>query len=219
MGNDRRPVPNAFWGAPNQFPDEAIIPGFRRFLQLYHDELVQVARKVLRVMALALGQPLDFFDRMTTLPTSVLRLLHYSPLQNQTTQVGAGAHTDYGLITLLLQDHVGGLQVLDPRDEEWLTVAPTKGALVVNLGDMMGRITRGEFKSTIHRVVSNTTQTRDRYSAPFFFNPNIDAEIVPIGGDTSDGTCEEVLDSFYRKAHFKSGDGRDGVDPKKVVTV
>ena len=148
--------------------------------------LVRLARHLLRLMALALGMPRAFFDALTTAPVSTLRLLHYWPLQNFKKEIGCGAHTDYGLVTLLLQDDVGGLQVLNQSKKnsngadggEWIHVPPIEGALVVNIGDMMHRWTQGVFKSTIHRVVN--TANVDRYSCPFFFNPNIDAQIVPI---------------------------------------
>jgi isopenicillin N synthase-like dioxygenase len=119
-------------------------------------------------MSIGLDLPRQFFDGLTTAPVSTLRLLHYWPLMDFKREIGCGAHTDYGLVTLLLQDDVGGLQVLNKLSGEWIHVPPIEGALVVNLGDMMQRWTSNVFKSTIHRVVN--VANVDRFSCPFFFN-------------------------------------------------
>ncbi len=218
MGNDLIPIDDESFGAENQLPPESELPGFRRWACRYHNVLVRLARHLLRLMARALGLPADFFDGLTTAPVSTLRLLHYWPISNFQKEIGCGAHTDYGLVTLLLQDDVGGLQVLNKLSGSWIHVPPIEGALVVNLGDMMARWTSSVFQSTIHRVVN--TANVDRYSAPLFFNPNIDAKVVPVlkaavkasaeksdnrdsdlaASEEEESTCGDILKSFYREA-------------------
>ena len=205
MGNQVGRIAGAF-GTPNRFPAEEQLPGFKAVMNRHHQTLSTLARQLLRYMALALGQPHDFFDKLTTNPVSTLRLLHYWPKSHSgnhsTTHIGAGAHTDYGLLTLLQQDSVGGLQVFNKHTSEWLKVPYVEGALVVNLGDMMERWSSKKFMSTIHRVIDHPE--RHRYSAPFFFNPNIDTPIQPMGmraaSPSSFPTCGDVLAEFYTKA-------------------
>jgi isopenicillin N synthase-like dioxygenase len=95
-----------------------------------------------------------------------------------------GEHTDYGLLTMLRQDSVGGLQVRTPSG--WLDAPPVPGSFVCNIGDMLDRLTGGRYRSTPHRVLPPTT--RDRLSWPFFFDPGLDADVRPVGrGALADG--------------------------------
>jgi isopenicillin N synthase-like dioxygenase len=92
---------------------------------------------------------------------------------------GVGSHADYGFVTLLLQDGVGGLEVLPPDADEWAAVDPIPGALVVNLGEMLEVATEGYLAATIHRVQAPPPGV-DRYSVPFFWSPRLDAVIEPV---------------------------------------
>ena len=92
---------------------------------------------------------------------------------------GVGSHADYGFVTLLLQDDVGGLEVLPPGTSRWLPVEPLPGALVVNLGEMLEVATEGYLAATIHRVQAPPPGV-DRYSVPFFWSPRLDAVIQPV---------------------------------------
>jgi len=130
-------------------------------------------------MALVLDRPRDFFDAVLTEPVATHRLLHYWPIKNFETQIGVGEHTDYGLLTVLKQDSVGGLQVLNAKDGYWVHACPIQNAFVVNLGDMLSRWTAGRFKSTVHRVVN--VSPNERFSVPFFLEPNMDLRIVEGG--------------------------------------
>jgi isopenicillin N synthase-like dioxygenase len=141
----------------------------------------QVADQVLQAFAIALQVPQDFFTTKHDQQNHTLRLLHYPPITQQPKpgQVRAGAHSDYGSITLLFQDRVGGLEV-QARSGEWILAPAIPDTVVVNTGDLMQRWTNHVFCSTKHRVMIPTDEriTRSRYSVAFFCHPNHDAEIV-----------------------------------------
>ena len=130
----------------------------------------------------------DFFAEPTTCGNSVLRLLHYPPTTGEGPRLRAGAHEDINAITLLLGAEEAGLEILD-RDGTWLAVNPPPGALVVNIGDMLTRLTNDVLPSTTHRVVnpSAARQSVARYSMPFFlhFRSDFMIETLPqcVGPD------------------------------------
>ncbi|XP_028080071.1 2-oxoglutarate-Fe(II) type oxidoreductase hxnY-like isoform X1 [Camellia sinensis] len=137
-------------------------------MEKYHREALEVAKAISRIIALALNLEVDFFDRQEMLgkPIANLRLLHYEGRVSDPMKgiYGAGAHSDFGLITLLATDDVFGLQICKDKDakpQKWEFVAPLKGAFIVNLGDMLERWSNCIFRSTLHRVVGNG---QERYS-------------------------------------------------------
>lgn len=158
---------------PNQYPN---IAGFTQAMNQHYSLTLDVGLRILKAMAIALNEAEDFFTQHFNLPISVLRMLHY-PSQTQATN-GAGAHTDYGCITLLYQDASGGLQVLNTHDE-WMDAPPVAGSFVVNIGDLMQRWTNDIYRSTKHRVAS-PTHGRSRFSMPFFVEPDFDTPIVTL---------------------------------------
>ena len=142
---------------------------------------LQLARKMIRIFALALDLPEDYFDAITTHPGADSVFIHYPGVQKEQSDnidVGIGAHTDIQCLTLLLQDMSGGLQVLS-QEGEWLDAAPIEGTLVVNIGDLLQRLSNNRFKSTVHRVYNR--QAASRYAMPFFlgFNPEAICSVVP----------------------------------------
>lgn len=146
------------------------VDGFRATCDEYFAAAMDAAHLVLRVVALALDLPEDWFTSKMVDNITYLRLLHYPPTSvepGEPDQPGCGAHTDYGLITLLAEDDVGGLQV-QRRDGEWLDVRTEPGQLVVNLADLLARWTNHRWVSTPHRVVRPLD--RSRYSIPLFVN-------------------------------------------------
>ena len=153
----------------NLWPAE--IPDFRRDLIGLYQALEALGYRLLRAIARHLGLADDFFDATVKDGDSILRLLHYPPVPAGASGVRAGAHEDINAITLLLGAEEAGLEVLD-RDGRWLAVNPPPGALVVNIGDMLQRLTNGVLPSTSHRVVNPAPERRgvSRYSTPFFLH-------------------------------------------------
>ena len=164
----------ALFRARNLWPD---LPGFRDTMLAYFDACHSLGRLLHRAFAHDLDLPEDFFEDKLDRPMAVLRLLHYppSPPAVEAGQLGTGEHTDYGCVTLLATDGVGGLEVRT-RAGEWLKAPHVPGAFVCNIGDCLMRWTNDVYVSTPHRVVSPSG--RERYSVAFFLDPNPDAEVA-----------------------------------------
>jgi isopenicillin N synthase-like dioxygenase len=152
------------------------IPGFRATVLAYYDAAWALGRHLHRAVAVDLGLDPDYFEEKLDRPLATLRLLHYPPRPASPApdELGAGEHTDYGNLTLLLTDEVGGLEVRR-RDGEWLSVPFAPGALICNIGDCLMRWTNDVYVSTPHRVVS--PPGRERYSIAFFLDANPDAVV------------------------------------------
>jgi isopenicillin N synthase-like dioxygenase len=166
--------------SPNVWPDE--VEGFRETFEELYASLEASGLRILSAIALHLGLPEQYFDATVLNGNSVLRLLHYPPISEAAEgEIRAAAHEDINTITLLLGAEEAGLQLL-AKDGEWKPVSPPPGALAVNVGDMLQRLTAGRMRSTTHRVVNpvGPAARRARYSMPFFlhFRPDflIDSE-------------------------------------------
>ncbi len=157
---------------PNQWPDE--VPALRSTALAYMDALSALGRRLAVALAEALGLLptwfLPHFDR----PTLFLRLLHYPEQPAEEGLFGSAPHTDYGFITLLAQDDVGGLEVRN-RAGDWIPAPPIPDTFVLNVGDILARWSNGRFASTPHRV--RNFSGRDRYSQPFFYDPSMDTVV------------------------------------------
>jgi isopenicillin N synthase-like dioxygenase len=162
---------------PNLWPD---LPGFRETVQAYDQAMQAFCRRFLRPLALGLGLPDDWFAPYFQQPTTFLRMLHYPPQPPDAPDdaFGSAPHTDYGFITVLVQDNSGGLQVRR-RDGTWLPAHPIPGTWVVNVADMLARWTNGRWQSTPHRV--KNLSGGNRYSIPYFFDMSMDSvvDVVP----------------------------------------
>ncbi|HCW60520.1 MAG TPA: flavonol synthase, partial [Sphingobium sp.] len=154
---------------PNVWPDE--MPEFKPVFANLYREFDRVGAELLSAIALYLGLPERWFDGPIDNGNSILRLLHYPPVSPQAPGIRAGAHEDINLITLLLGAEEGGLELKD-RDGNWLPVVPPPGALAINVGDMLQRLTNHVLPSTSHRVVNPPPERRghSRYSMPFFLH-------------------------------------------------
>jgi len=165
----------------NLIPDDEVLPGFRATIFDYMAAVTALGHRVLEGIALSLDLPAGYFaQRYTADPLILFRIFQY-PSRDVPAGVdarhGVGEHTDYGLLTLLRQDDVGGLQV-HTRDG-WIEAPPVPESFVCNIGDMLDRMTGGLYRSTPHRVALNTSG-RHRLSFPLFFDPDFDARIEPV---------------------------------------
>ena len=170
--------PDILTGKPyrgvNYWPD---LPGWRERMLAYFEHCLEVGRILHRGFALDLGIQEDFFAPLLERPIATLRLLHYPPQHGRQTRedAGAGAHTDYGNVTLLKTDGVPGLEVRN-RAGEWVAVPDIPGAFICNIGDCLMRWSNDIYQSTPHRV---RAPERERFSAAFFIEADPDAMIDP----------------------------------------
>jgi isopenicillin N synthase-like dioxygenase len=182
IGFDMDPAdPRVVAGEPfrgvNQWPD---MPGFRETMLSYYDAALDLGVRLSRAIALDLGLPEDHFDCAFHEPLAALRVLHYPPATGAAGEIGAGAHSDYGVVTLLMTDGEPGLQV-KPRGGDWMDVPHVDGAYVVNIGDCLMRWTNDIYVSTPHRVLP---PKRQRRSVAMFVeaNPDVVVEALPGTG-------------------------------------
>ncbi|MFF7975271.1 2-oxoglutarate and iron-dependent oxygenase domain-containing protein [Streptomyces sp. NPDC007905] len=162
---------------PNQWP--AALPELRTAALAWIAKLSAVAQRLLRELLTAIGAPADFYGPVFGEHAHPhLKLVRYPGSAGDGTDQGVGAHKDYGFLTLLLQDTVGGLQV-QREDGRFHDVPPLDGAFVVNLGELLEVATNGYLIATNHRVISPPGAT-ERFSVPFFYNPRLDARVEPL---------------------------------------
>lgn len=179
---------------PNQWPQEEALPEFRATIERYVDEMSTLARKMVGAIALSLGLPSDSLDRYFEQPTTFLRLLHYPTQPQEEGLFGSAPHTDYGFITLLAQDNVGGLEVKN-KAGDWVPAPPVPDSFVMNVGDILARWSNDQFVSTPHRVINRSG--RERYSQPFFFDPSMDETIEALSVCVPAGTSPKYEPVLY----------------------
>ena len=162
---------------PNQYP--ASVPDLEPTVLEWQREMDRVGRTLLRAVARALGQsPAVLEDWVSPHAEDTIKLVRYAPpVSPEEGNQGVGKHRDFGLLTFVLQDEVGGLEV--EKDGKLIDVVRVPGAFVVNLGEMLQLLTAGYFKATVHRVVSPPAGV-ERFSCIYFFNPRLDATLVPL---------------------------------------
>lgn len=165
---------------PNLWPEE--IAGFRDYGYGLYTALDQLGTRVLRALALHIGLPEGFFEDKTDSGNSILRPIHYPPITaDDIPNVRAGAHEDINFITLLVGASAAGLEVKS-RAGEWVPFTSAEDTIVVNIGDMLQRLTNHVYPSTTHRVVNPPGELarKPRYSVPFFLHPNPDVVLDPL---------------------------------------
>jgi isopenicillin N synthase-like dioxygenase len=158
------------------------VPDFKRWGYGLYQALDDLGSRVLRALALHIEQPENFFEDKTDVGNSILRPIHYPPIDDaiDIPNVRAGAHEDINFITLLVGASAEGLEVLSHG--QWLPITTEGDAIVVNIGDMLQRLTNHVYPSTSHRVVNppNENARKPRYSVPFFLHPNPDVVLDPL---------------------------------------
>ena len=199
--------PQSRFMAPNVWPDE--IAGFREVMEGFYASFEVCGRRILEAIALEIGEDATFFEPTVEQGNSVMRLLHYPPLAPGAPEgaIRAAAHEDINTITLLLGAEEAGLELLTAGGE-WLPVDPPTGALVVNIGDMLQRLTNGHLRSTTHRVLNPVGEAarRSRFSMPFFLHFRPDYLITPLARFVESGrppqppiTAEDYLQQRLRE--------------------
>ena len=171
---------------PNRWPSEP--PGFRDAVLDLYRHLDALGFQILGLIAQSLGLGANDFDEAAHLGNSILRAIHYPPVEHSVSPaVRAARHEDINLITLLIGSNEAGLEIL-ARDGSWVPVTSIPGTIVVNIGDMMKRLTNHVLPSTPHRVVNPPGEAarQPRYSIPFFMHPNPDYVIETLPSCISD---------------------------------
>tara|TARA_B100001059_G_C17818069_1_gene576511 strand:- start:282 stop:1262 length:981 start_codon:yes stop_codon:yes gene_type:complete len=181
-GPDDPDVKNrSYLTGPNRWPNKP--SKFKERVTKYADEMTKLCDRLTLIIMKSLGVEEIAYDNLFDRPTIWLRLLYYPPqILPDNDLYGSAPHRDFGALTVLAQDQVGGLQVQSPNGE-WLDVPELPNSFVVNVGNMLHRLSNGLLISTPHRVINKSG--KQRYSCPFFYDPNINAVIKPQGNQVS----------------------------------
>lgn len=175
-------INNSYLTGPNLWPEKP--PQFKQRVLRYSDEMTKLCSRLTFVIAKSIGITEEEYFNLFERPTIWLRLLYYPPQEKNIKKdtYGSAPHRDFGAITILAQDQIGGLQVQTPAGK-WLDVPQLPDTFVVNVGNMLHRLSNGLLISTPHRVINKTN--KERYSCPFFYDPNVNANIKPLGNQAS----------------------------------
>jgi isopenicillin N synthase-like dioxygenase len=201
------------------YPDNVVlneVPTFNAVTREIYKKLEDNGKHLLRAIATYLELPIDYFDKHVHNGNSILRGIHYFPIENPESiaddAVRAGAHEDINLITLLIGASADGLEVLT-RSNDWLPIKAHHSDIVVNVGDMLQRLTNNKLKSTTHRVVNPPRELMktSRFSVPFFLHPRSDMDLTSLDSCVddahpkaySDMTAGEYLDERLREIGLK----------------
>ncbi|MEZ4922209.1 MAG: 2-oxoglutarate and iron-dependent oxygenase domain-containing protein [Crocinitomicaceae bacterium] len=182
----------------NIFPSNDVIKDFEKVTQEVYQTFENTGRNLLRATALYLDLPENYFDDKIHNGNSILRLLHYYPVKDKSQippgAVRAAAHGDINLITLLMGGSAEGLQA-QTLDGQWIPVSPAEDEIVINIGDMLARLTNDRFRSTQHRVITPREESwlTPRYSTPFFLHPRSDMDL----------TCLETCITDENPKHYE----------------
>tara|TARA_Y100000034_G_scaffold136636_1_gene214279 strand:+ start:3042 stop:3923 length:882 start_codon:yes stop_codon:yes gene_type:complete len=189
----------------NNYPSKE----FKEVVEDLYSQLEKNAKIMLKALTKNLKLEEDYFDKMTDKGDSILRLLHYPPIGNNEdpNAIRAAEHEDINLITLLVAAEGKGLQILT-REGDWIDVETKKGEIVVDVGDMLSRITNNLLPSTTHRVVNGDQKENSRYSMPFFCHPNPEAILSVIdhlkdGNEEQDIKANDFLNQRLREIGLK----------------
>jgi|SRR5690606_7314496 len=193
--NEDDPLTNSY--PPNVWPEE--VPELRTFGVKAFEVLEQTGMRILSAIALYLELPEDYFDKKAEKGNSILRPIHYFPITDPNSipedAVRAAAHGDINLITLLMGASAEGLQILG-KNGQWISVTAKPDQLIVNVGDMLARLTNDRLKSTVHRVVNPPRELMKypRYSIPFFMHPRAEMDLTCLENCVSDEQPKQYED-------------------------
>lgn len=204
------------------------LPAFKEDIIVYWQAGLGLARELVHSFALALSLPEDYFDAKVSVPDASVAINYYPPMDTLPTtssdpeKVSIGSHTDFQLFTILWQDSVGGLQVLN-KEGEWINARPIEGTFVINIADYMQRITNDKYVSTVHRA--KNLSGRERISMPLFFGFNLNETCGVLPSCWNDENpkryeeigCREWVELRVRAMH-KTGKETELVDGQKWVS-
>ncbi|WPG98488.1 Hypothetical protein R9X50_00127900 [Acrodontium crateriforme] len=189
-----------FLRGPNQWPD---LPEelFRRPLENYYQHMDKLGKNLLEMLAIGLGHDISVLDTFTREPVMNLKLLHYPPhISKNDRQFGAGEHTDFGAITMLMQQPgKDGLEVYYEPMKGWLSVSAVEDVFVINMGDLIHKWSNGRYKSTLHRVVNKSGD--ERYSIPCFYQGDLAATNPFKPGEDGGETVEQHIRGRFDESY------------------
>ena len=169
------------------------VPKFNSNFDQLYDELHKIGSRVLSVIALSLGLDSNYFTSWIEKGNSLVRSIHYPPVESMSNPHRARAHEDINLITLLIGAEEGGLEVLN-KDGSWIKVEPSSEAIVCNIGDMMQLVTDKKLKSTTHRVIQDPeAEPKSRYSIPFFLHPSPSINLKSVFREDDEGILADTF--------------------------
>lgn len=186
---------------PNQWPMSSLLQSslFKSTMLTYISQMMQLGASIMSAITAALGYPASHFDAFFKPDNddahAMLRLLHYPSALSK--KLGVGEHVDSGFLAFLLQDNIGGLQILT-RENRWIDVPPLEHHFVVNIGEMLQCWSNGVYCATMHRVINHEHQAR--ISAPFFFEPNLSAEIAISHQENNPVIYGDYLRSIFERS-------------------
>lgn len=200
IGEERSINPENRLDGPNLWPENS--EALKNTLQAYYLASTELSLVLQRAFSLALGESGDYFQKLFTRQSSMLKLNHYPPQENPTevSNIGVVPHTDSGGFTILWQDDKGGLEI-QSKSGEWVLAPPIPETFVINIGNTMQIWTDGEFSSTPHRVINRSGA--NRYSIPFFVNPRWDVPVKPLIGETVIREGEEQNFESYQLGKWR----------------
>ncbi|CAI8618371.1 unnamed protein product [Vicia faba] len=199
----------------NRWPQNP--PEFREACQEYAEEVEKLAYKLMELIAMSLGLEPNRFRGFFMHNTSNIRLNHYPPCPYPHLALGLGRHKDTGVLTVLAQDDVGGLQVKRKSDGEWIQVKPIFNSFIINVGDMIQVWSNDGYESVEHRVMVNSE--KDRLSIPFFLKPALYTDVKPLEELTNDGNPPKYSTinwGKFRSARMQSNFTKSNVDNLQI---
>ena len=193
--NDPEVISGKQLAGPNQWPENQ--RNFKKTLEKHWNLMIILGRMVTEGLAISLGLSKNYFAPFMNKSHSYMRISNYPPYENSQKENignGIGSHIDYGFLTILLQDNIGGLEIKNSNNE-WFSAPIIPGTFLINIGHMIQRWTNDYYKATIHRVIPPKNKTR--CSLPFFFEPNFDTVVAPL-----DKFCSADNLPRYKPIHF-----------------